>query len=358
MTHARTVIALITGPDAATARSEVDRLRQQHDPENLNTVRLDGKEVTVEEAVAAVSTTAFFGSCRVVIIEGLMTRLSKGVSASDEREDADSRGSPGNFDLRRLFSSVIEPNVLILVDPSLGAVPATVKKSAPPFATVLIAEPPRGERLIAWLLNLAQSLGSEMDKRAAVLLAEMKYPRVWREKPANPAFDHPPDLDDLRNEVEKLALAAHPGPIQENHVRLMVSSAGEERLFPFLDAAVTGKLGQALNELVSLQAAGEDPAKLLAQIFQEIELSVLSAAAGGRNPEEVGRTAGLSNPRRMASVARRLARMSVPPQHLLTSAVEIDRLAKRGMLRQSADALYHALTAASTKNEKHRKGGR
>ncbi len=357
MTQTGTVIALITGPDAATARSEVDRLRQHHDPESLNTVRLDGKDVTVEEAVAAVSTTAFFGSCRVVIIEGLMTRLSKGAKASDELEDADSRASSSNFDLRRLFSSVIEPNVLILVDPSLSAIPASVKKLAPPSAMVLIGEPPRGDRLIAWLLSTAKSVGSEMDKRAAILLAEMKYPRVWREKPANPAFDHPPDLDDLRNEVEKLALAAHPGPIREEHVRLLVSGAGEERLFPFLDAAVTGKLSQALNELASLQATGEDPSKLLAQVFQEIELSVLPAAAGGRTPEEIGRDVGLANPRRMSSVTRRLVGMSVPPRQLLMSAAEIDRRTKRGMVRQSADALYHVLTAASTKPWKHGKGG-
>ncbi len=356
MTHMEAVIALITGPDAATARAEVERLRQQHDPENLNTLRLDGKDVSTEEAVAAVSTTAFFGSCRVVIIEGLMSRVSKG-ARGDDSDDTDSRSSTGNLDLRRIFSAVAPSNVLILVDPSLAAVPSVVKRAAPPAATVLIGEPPRGDRLIAWMLDAVRAAGSDMEKRAAILLADLKYPKVWREKPANPAFDHPPDLDELRNEIEKLALAAYPDKVREDHVRALVSSAGEDRVFPFLDAAIGGRLTQALNELSSLHATGEDPAKLSAQLFQEIELSVLSEAGRGISADEIGRAVGLSNPRRMASVSRRLAEMKLPPRRLLSMAVEIERQSKRGLLRQPIDTLYHVLTAASVTTRRHAKGG-
>jgi len=340
------VIILVLGPDAATARTEVERLRLAHDPDGLNTVRLDGKSLSIEEAVAAASASAFFGGSRVVIIEGLMARLGRGGGSSVGEDREERATSAKGFDIARLFASVPEPNVLILTDPSLTSVPAAVKKAAPKTTQIVTGEPPRGDKLLAWLQDVANQAGSEIERSAAALLAEMKFPRVWRDKPSNPAYDRPPDLDELRNEVEKLVLAAHPGPIRQEHVRAMVAPTTDDRVFPFLDAAMTGRLREAVKELGALHVAGEDPARIAAQLFQEIELSVVAAAGRYVDAEIVGREIGLSNPRRMASVSRRLRDVRQSPSEMVMSAVEIERRSKRGMLRQPIDVLHSLVTAA------------
>src|SRR6185312_5624972 len=97
------------------------------------------------------------------------------------------------------------------------------------------------------------------------------YPQTWGAKGNNPAFDRPPDLDVLGNEIAKLATAALPGPITLNHVRELIDRGNEDKLFTFIDAAVAGNLGKAVVELDRLLAAGEDPHKLLAQLGQQVE---------------------------------------------------------------------------------------
>lgn len=340
------MIALIVGPDAATARAEVERLLRRHDPDGFSTTRLDGKTVSFDEVVTAVGTPAFFGGGRVVVVDDLMARASKSApSGTDGCESID--GSPGSrgLDFGRLFGAVGGENALILVDPGLGSVPAAVKKAAPADAVVFGGEPPRGAALIEWIQRSAVEAGSRIDPRTARLLAARTFPQTWSAKPTNPAYDRPPDLDLLRNEIAKLALAAHPGPIGEEVVLEMVASAAEDRLFPFVEAVMAGRLEEALPALENLQAAGDDPGRLAAQVYQQAELAATLPATGAvADPAAIGRDLGLTNPNRMIGVAKTLRRSRVPPAELVRLAIETDRQSKRGGLRHGDDVVYHLVT--------------
>jgi hypothetical protein len=294
------VIALIVGPDAATARAEVDRLVRVHDPSGLNTTRLDGKAIALEDAAAAVGTPAFFGGCRVIVIDDLMARAPKSTTGASESESA-GRGGRG-MDLGRLFTSIARENVLILVDQGLNTVPAAVKRAAPPDAVIFGGEPPRGAALIEWMQRTAVEVRSSIEPRTARLLAGRTFPQTWSAKPSNPAFDRPPDLDLLKNEIAKLALAAHPGPITDETVREMVASAAEDRLFPLVEATVAGRLVEAVQGLEGLHAGGDETGRVVAQIYQQVELAATLQAAGPTvAPATVGKDLGLSNPNRMST---------------------------------------------------------
>src|SRR5690606_37073665 len=143
-----------------------------------------------------------FSDGRVVIVHNLIARQNK---IGGRGKNAPDWGA--------LFGAVPDASTLILADPGLTGIPAGIRKALPADAVTAEGDPPRGPALVNWIRRGAQSLGSDIDETAARYIAERLYPQSWQRKANNPAFDRPPDLDAIRNEVGKLATAADPGPI-------------------------------------------------------------------------------------------------------------------------------------------------
>lgn len=344
------MIALVHGPDAALAQAEVARLVAAHDPAGDNTSQLDGREEALPQIVAAIGSAGFFGGGRVVVVSDLMQRAARPASKSavDNAGATESEEAVGTIDLAPLFRAVPPENLLVLVDAALAAVPASIKRTVPADAVVRAGEPPRGQALLALLSDTARAAGGMLDGRTARLLAETLYPQTWSAKPSNPRYDRPPDTSLLRNEVEKLTLAAHPDPVTADHVRSMVSGAPDDRIFRFVEAAEGGRLGPALKEMDQLVAAGEEPAKLMAQLCQQIELVAVLAAGPQEDPVATGRALGLSNPSRMAGIAGgRGRREAAGAFAAVAAATSADRRLKRGRLRHPEDGLYRLLAGAA-----------
>lgn len=330
------MIAVVLGPDNGLARSELKRLLAEVDPDGSSTSTLDGKTASMNDVLMAASSIGFFSAGRVVVVDDLVARLGK--------QGAKDRGETPDWGA--LFGGVPAASTLILMDPSLTSLPAAVKKALPADARVIIGDPPRGAELVRWLRAEAKHEGVELDDRTARLIAETMYPQSWGAKANNPAFDRPPDMDVLRGEIAKLAMASWPGPIAPEHVRELVPRGDEDKVFTFIDAAISGNLRGAVLELQKLIDAGEDPNKLLAQVSQQAELAIVMAHAGRRAPEEVGRELGLPNPRRMASIQRSVGRQS--PDRVagtLDALTGTDRAIKTGEIRDTLDALYAAVAA-------------
>lgn len=341
------MIVLICGPDASMVRQAVTSTLDDYDPERANTSFIDGRSATLAEVVGQVGSPGFFGQRRVVVVSDLMARSSKAAKGSDP-DDTNERSS---LDLRAVFAGVAPDNVLILTDPSLAAVPAAIKKMAPRDVDIVLGEPPRGNALIAWMTEAAGQAGSSMDQPTARYLAELLFPRSWSTKPNNPRYDRPPDLDMLRNEIEKLATAAHPGAIQRRHIDNLSHSADQDQIFRFTDAVAQGRLPAALDELARLLEAGEDSYRLTAQLFQQMELgAVLTQAAGRLDPVAVGKDLGLTNPNRMSSIAR--TRRPGADSRELEAPLRTDRMTKRGELRLPEDGIYHLITTRSPTTKK------
>lgn len=328
------MIAVILGPDSSMVRTEVRRRLRDADPSGESTSTIDGKTAGLHDVRMAVASIGFFSAGRVIVVDDLIVRLGK--------QGARDGGSMPDWPA--LFSTVPEATTLILADPSLAALPAAVKKALPALASVTVCDPPRGQGLMRWIQARAHDERSSIDDATARLLAETLYPQSWTTKPTNPAFDRPPDLELLRNEIAKLAVSAAPEPITATHVRSMTMQGDSDQIFAFIDAASAGRLGQATTELDRLLAAGEDPYKLLAQLSQTVELSVVLGASSGQQPADVGRSLKLSNANRMNAIARGLRGQ---PAHLAPRAANAlrsaDRRMKTGELRDPIDALYEAI---------------
>ena len=150
--------------------------------------------------------------------------------------------------------------------------------------------------MLDWIETAAAGAATRIDRRAAQCLAESLFPQTLGPQAGNPRYDRPPDMALLHSEIDKLALAAHPGPIEIRHIAEIVPGGPDQRLFRFIDAAMAGDLRAALIEQERLAAAGEEPAMTLSQLLGQLELAAIAHAAGNRDAAAVARDLGAVTP--------------------------------------------------------------
>lgn len=344
------MLQIVLGPDAALCRAVTRRLLTQLDPSGIDTVQLDGKDATTESLLAAVSPLSFFSARRVIVVRDLITsNASKRGEGSTKSESGRRRKAQSGIDFARLFEAAQGDNAVILQEPGLATLPASVKKILPDNAAVLSNECPRGHALIQWCVAYCENIGARIEKQSAQLLLTRLFPGQWESKASNAAFDRPPDIDRLSNELEKLATAAHPGAITPELVRDLAPVSTEDQIFGLLDAMTKGDLAASLTKLPDGSQLKEDAPRITAQAAQQAELSVAFHAASGHEPADIGRSLGISNPNRMYGVARALRGSAADPSRLLGAALEADRQFKAGFIRSPEDALYQIVMELASK---------
>lgn len=332
------MIAVFAGLDGATSRRAATQLAAERDPSGNSTSRLDGRTASISEIVGQVGTLGFFGSSRVVIVTDLLSRAKRG----GRKADAEATDE-GTIDIAPIVAGTRDENLLILLETATTTLPAAVSKALPSATSITISDPPRGQALVSWIQSRARAEGGSIEPAVARQLAARLYPQSWSAVPNNPRYDRPPDMELLGNEVAKLVSAAWPGAVTLAVVEEMAINGDTDQIFRFGDAASQGNLRSALPELGRLLDAGEEPARLSAQLAQQAELGIVIDAAGGRSTSTIARDLALGTPGRVSALHNSLRRGSQPPDRALTASLESDRATKRGRLRTPFDALYATL---------------
>jgi DNA polymerase III delta subunit len=322
------MLHVLLGPDSSLVQAAARQRALASDPSGQETVMLDGMAISLKDALMAVASIGFFSAGRTVVVEGLIQKHGK-VAATE---------------WAALFDGIPAASTLILADHAVLSLPIAVKKALPSGAEVYIGDPPRGRDLVEWITARAKSTGGKLDRGVAQKLAQTLYPSSWNQKARNAAFDRPPDLEALGNEVDKLVTAALPGEVSDWHISRLIVTGDNDQVFTFIDAASSGNLRQATVELDKLLAAGEDPYKIFAQLASSVELAAVMSAADRRDPVDVGKDLKLPNANRMTSIARSVREQprGFAP-HVARVLEEVDRQMKTGELHNPTDALYTAL---------------
>ena len=332
------MIAVFAGLDGATSRSLAFRLAAERDPSGNSTSRLDGRTASIAEIVNQVGALGFFGASRVVIVTDLLSRARRGGRKAET--DMDDEGA---IDIGPIVAGTRQENLLILLEMVTATLPAAVSKALPSTAAITVSDPPRGQALIGWIVERTAAEGGSIEAGVARQLAARLYPQTWSAVPNNPRYDRPPDMDLIGNEIAKLVSAAWPGPVTTVVVEEMAINGDADQIFRFGDAAGQGNLRSALPELVRLLDAGEEPARLSAQLAQQAELGAVIAAGGNRPASTIARDLALGTPGRVSALQNTLRRGGQPPVRAVQATLEADRATKRGRLRTPIDALYAAL---------------
>ncbi|MGB9594583.1 MAG: DNA polymerase III subunit delta, partial [Anaerolineae bacterium] len=219
---------------------------------SLNTSVFDGASVSLDELRHACDSIPFLGNARLVIVNGLLTRLhalgrrKSGAAERDDTEDADepAGGAHKEYRARLLeYLPALPPTThLVFLEPSL-------LPSKSPFVALLDQHPDKGRRqafslpnprsrdgqgeLAAWIRARAKAKGARIDAPAVDALLDLI---------GN-------DLRLLDSELEKLAAYCGDNPITLADVRKLVPLAREAVVWDLIDAIAQKRLRAALDTL-------------------------------------------------------------------------------------------------------------
>ena len=223
----------------------------------LNTTVFDGRKVTLSELQHACDSVPFMAERRLVIVEGLLTRL-----ASKGKERALSAWQKEYLEkLTQYLRFLPETTRLVFVENK------SIGKSNPVHRLALADErghikefePPQGRALNRWIEQRVKKKGGQINAAAVETLA---------------AFVGN-DLRLLDQEIEKLTIYVDGArPIGEDDVRLLVSYVQEANVFEMVDALGQRNGQRAAKLLHQLLDEGEHPLRLLGMIVRQFRIMI------------------------------------------------------------------------------------
>jgi DNA polymerase-3 subunit delta len=261
---------LLHGPDEFGSAEFLAGLKTRlTDPATaeLNTTVFDGRGVSLAEVRAVADTLPFLSACRLVIVEGWLTRLLARAEPSgvgDEPAAEDPVEAPRGASAREQMSalaaylpSLPETTALILVEKrEIPARNVVVKASAGAgWALVKLFDLPKGEALVRWIRARAKAQGGELTLAAAQALAEVEDdPRA------------------LGNEIAKLLTYANfSRPVELEDVQTLTPAGGEAIIWDMVDAMGQRRGPVAQRELHKLLLS-EEPLRILSMIVRQYRL--------------------------------------------------------------------------------------
>lgn len=257
------MLYLIHGEDEYGRAQAVAGLRQAAiDPAlgDLNVTRVDGRKVVLRDLLNDCSTLPFLSARRLIIVEGLLKRLSRGQQAGAEA-DGDLTAlcdyvprMPSTTDL-----ALVEEERLSARHPLLRLAKASDQ------IVSMVCDPPDlrsgsgRSRLNSWAAAQAEALGVRIEGRALALLVQVTGG----------------DQRAMEQEIRKLAAhAGYAGEIGLADVNALVPVSIEANIFALVDALGERHPRQALDELERLLASGANELYVLAMIARQVRLLI------------------------------------------------------------------------------------
>ena len=223
----------------------------------LNTTVFDGSRVTLDELQHACGSVPFMAERRLVIVEGLLTRL-----ASKGKGEALSAWQKEYLEgLTQYLQRLPETTRLVFVEDT------SISKNNPVHRLALADEgghvkefkPPQGKALNRWIEQRVKKKGGQINAAAVETLA---------------AFVGN-DLRLLDQEIEKLVVYVDGArPISEDDVRLLVSYVQEANIFEMVDALGQRDGQRAAKLLHQLLDEREHPLRLLGMIVRQFRIMI------------------------------------------------------------------------------------
>ena len=228
----------------------------------INTAKLDGEHLTLNELRGNCNAAPFLSAYRLVIVNGLLQRFEpkQGKSRVGKRATTEPQNEQREpQDMVSYIKQIPETTVLVLVDGEIkGHNPLLGKLS--PLANVKAFPLLRGRGLRAWIQQRATEGCGNITPQAVSLLAELIGGNLWA----------------MSNEIDKLVLYSQGETIDEDDVTKLVSHAQEANIFALVDAILEGRSKIAQSILHRMYQEGASPTYVLAMVTRQFRLIVLA----------------------------------------------------------------------------------
>lgn len=295
----------------------------------LNTARLDGRSLSLDELRNAVSAIPFLGARRLVVVFNPLAR-SENNPASQEK-------------LLSLLAQVPESTALVLVEYRLlseeGKRKSGDKKKehwllkwaegAGERVLVRAYPAPKGPAMQKFIQEQAKAAGGQITSQAAVLLATLVGE----------------DTRLANQEIQKLlAYANYQRPVEAEDVDALTAAAGQTDIFAMVDALGNQDSRRAMSLLQRLMSDQDFPS-LFGMIVRQFRLLLLAKEVieGGGRKEEVTRVLGI-HPYVAEKLTSQARHFSLPAlEGIYRRLLEIDEMIKTG--RMEGDVALDAFVA-------------
>jgi len=270
---------------------------------NLNTTRLDGSKATLSEIEHACATVPFLAKRRLVIVEGLLSRLDPPSEPGKERRSPSAGDKALAQKLLKYLERLPDSTALVFLENrSLGRKNTFVSLARKNKDKGYVREYPAisGDTLADWIRRRIRDKGARIDSEAV------------RELAAHTGGG----LRAMDQELEKLATYAGPdGTITLKDVHLLVSPTWQASIFHMVDALGEKRARRALQLLHRLLEYREPPLRILAMITRQFRMMMQwrQLTDEGHSGQEVREIAGI-RPRFVADKVSRQARNFSLPQ--------------------------------------------
>jgi len=252
------LIVVLEGKDEFRLSERVSEFRLTVTPlemSEINTTMLDGNIVTVDELLTSLSTVPFMADRRLVIVEGLLNRLS----------DVNKRSAGSKKDLTEWLNF---PDLLTNLPPTANLL-LIERESLPSnkfLSTILKLGQvekfsPLGHRdLLEWINTRSSKLGLDIERTAVTLIADS----VGSE------------LRLIDSELNKIKTYSRGRLITKEDIILMVPYVRQQNVFRVVDSVIEGRTRDALNASSMLINLGESPFGIVRMIERQLRFLILA----------------------------------------------------------------------------------
>jgi DNA polymerase-3 subunit delta len=317
-------LIILHGEDEFAIAERATALRaEMGDPSlaTLNITEFDGKSLTLSDLRAACDTLPFLAPQRLVIVKGLLARLTGKVES--ETDDGPPTGSTADFaeGLAAYFESLPDTTALLLMESRPLNEKSRLFKAAgkAPAAEIHKLDLPKGAELIKWIGRRAKAAGGAFTPAGAEALAAAigDEPR-W-----------------LANEIEKLlAFVNWQRPVEPADVEQLTPATGEAVIWDLVDALGARNAQQALHKFHTLLAMpAQDQFAIFGMITRQFRLLLLTkeVTERGGNVNEVIRALELKSTFQADKYLRQCRNFSTPQlEAVYRQLLDLDLLLKTG----------------------------
>jgi DNA polymerase-3 subunit delta len=289
------VITLIHGPAELLRAEALAALRERlgDDPAliEVNTSILDGRKAPLSELENICETLPFLATYRLVIVEGLVRRLSGSQKTPPDArapDDAEQGASESAGAQSRRFLDLLqhmpETTELVLIEEEVISGGPLLRRlmelQRAGQAHITLCQKPGRNDLMAWIRKRAIQRNVRLDAEALNDLTEYVGD----------------DLRQLDQELIKLADYAAGKTVTRADVRLLVAATRAASIFELVDALGTGDTPRAARLMRHiLDVDGEQPLIVLTMIGRQFRLLLQAKAmqANAARPPEVAHALGV-----------------------------------------------------------------
>lgn len=255
---------LFHGPDTFSRAEEISKLKARiGDPAlvDLNTTMLDGQHISLTELTLACGAMPFLSERRLVIVEGLVSRLSESPEQDGKKKALSAKDKSFLQGLLEYLPNLPETTELVFAESAI------VPDSHPLYKQIRADKRGmerafpilRGRELERWIIQRARMKGAQIESGAVQELTIYVGDNLYL----------------LDVELEKLATyVAGKRPIQVQDVHNLVSYAREENIFSLVDALGQRDGSKAMSSLRRLLEEGHESLVVLHMITRQFRLII------------------------------------------------------------------------------------